>query len=40
MCSMLGAIVGSDVKKERERSAKETAARPVDGKLLSLCPNQ
>lgn len=34
-CSVLGAIVGSDVRSERVRSARETATRPVDG-MLSL----
>lgn len=33
-CSVLGAVVGSDVKSARERSAKETAARPVDGFVI------
>ena len=36
-CSVLAAIVGSDVLEERKRSASESAKRPVDGECVRVC---
>lgn len=35
-CSVLAAIVGSDVLEERKRSASESAKRPVDGECMCI----
>lgn len=36
-CSVLAAIVGSDVLEERRRSASESAKRPVEGQCVCVC---